>query len=125
MPRKSKAAYPHDWPEIASRVKDEADWRCVRCGHPHDVASGHVLTIHHLDLDPSNSKWWNLAPLCQRCHLRIQAKVILERPWLLEHSEWFRPYVAGYYASVAGLPDDRESVLANIDELLCTKGVAQ
>jgi hypothetical protein len=56
--------------------------------------------------------------LCQRCHLQIQAKVILERPWILPHSQWFRPFVAGYYAHVSGLPDDEANVLAHIDELL-------
>lgn len=120
MPRKSKlgSAYPADWPAVARRVKDEAGWRCVRCGHPHDPGAGYCLTVHHLDMDPANSRWWNLAALCQKCHLSIQAKVIMERRWMLPHSEWFRPYVAGYYAHQHGLPDDRESVLARVDELV-------
>jgi hypothetical protein len=42
----------------------------------------------------------------------------MERPWMLEHSEWFRPYVAGYYAHLHGLPDDRETVMQRIDELI-------
>lgn len=37
---------------------------------------------------------------------------------MFEHSEWFRPYVAGYYAFHAGLPDDRESVTAHMDEYI-------
>jgi hypothetical protein len=37
---------------------------------------------------------------------------------MFEHSEWFKPYVAGYYAYTHGLPDDREFVNAHIDELL-------
>jgi len=90
----------------------------VRCDHPHEVATGYVLTVHHLDLDPSNCRWWNLAALCQRCHLRIQAKVVMERPWLFEHSDWFKPFAAGYYAFHLRLPDDRESVLIMMDELL-------
>lgn len=98
MPRKSIGAYPENWTEIANRVKDEAGWKCIRCGHPHDRESGHVLTVHHLDLNPANCRWWNLTALCQRCHLHIQAKVIMERTWFLEHSEWFKPYVAGFYA---------------------------
>lgn len=118
MPRKSVSTYPPDWKEIAQATKDAAGWRCVRCGHKHDPASGYTLTVHHLTMDPANNRWWNLAALCQRCHLRIQSKVIMERTWYLPHSEWFRPYAAGYYANLHGLPDDREYVLAHMDELI-------
>ena len=65
MPRSSVAPYPDDWPEIARKVKDEASWRCVRCQHENNQASGHVLTVHHLDMDPSNNRWWNIVALCQ------------------------------------------------------------
>ncbi len=118
MTRRSKGIYPPNWKEIAQSVKEEAGWKCVRCGHDHDPKAGYTLTVHHLDLDPSNCAWYNLAPLCQRCHLQIQAKVVMERMWYLEHSEWFKPFVAGYYAVVHGLPHDREYVLANVDRLI-------
>lgn len=118
MGRKSTGEYPPEWKQIAKSVKDEHGWKCIRCGHPHDPASGYMLTIHHLDLNKSNCAWYNLACLCQRCHLRIQGKVIMERPWYLPHSEWFKPYVAGYYAAVYGLATDRDSVLARVDELI-------
>lgn len=118
MRRRSKNPYPANWPEIAQAVKAAAGWRCVRCGHRHDPESGYTLTVHHLDIDPANCRWWNLAALCQRCHLSIQARVVMERRWMFEHSPWFRPYVAGYYAYRAGLPDDRESVMARLDEYL-------
>jgi 5-methylcytosine-specific restriction endonuclease McrA len=116
--RKSISEYPVDWKQIARQTKDEAGWKCIRCGHVHEPATGYTLTVHHLTLDPANCRWWNLAALCQRCHLRIQAKVIMERPWMLEHSEWFKPYAAGYYAHLHGLPDDRETVMQRIDELI-------
>lgn len=115
---KFKGEYPPNWQEIAKAIKDECDWKCIRCGHPHESASGHCLTIHHLDNNKSNCAWFNLACLCQRCHLTIQSKVVLERAWYLPHSEWFKPYAAGYYAHINGLPDDKESVLAYMDELL-------
>lgn len=119
MPRKSSAGYPLDWNGIAAAVKDAAGWRCVRCDHPHDPAAGYTLTVHHLDLDPSNNRWWNLAALCQRCHLSIQGRVVMERPYMLEHTEWFRPYVAGYYAhTVLGENLTRAEVDARLDELL-------
>jgi 5-methylcytosine-specific restriction endonuclease McrA len=65
--------YPVNWPEIATAVKAAANWHCEHCGHPDDVATGHVLTVHHLDGDPANCNWRNLVALCQRCHLSIQA----------------------------------------------------
>lgn len=118
MQSKQRGAYPSDWRQIAQAAKEGADWRCVRCGHAHDPQAGYMLTVHHLTGDKSDCRWWNLAALCQRCHLRIQAKVVMERPWLLPHSEWFRPYVAGYYAAMFGLPDDRDYVAAHIDDLI-------
>lgn len=110
--------YPDDWPEIAQRTKEEAGWKCVRCTHDHEPKAGYTLTCHHLDGNKANCAWWNIPALCQRCHLSIQSRVIMERPWFLPHSEWFKPFVAGYYASLNGLPTDKEYVLAHMDELL-------
>jgi hypothetical protein len=120
-PRKSKpgAAYPPDWLQIARRVKEEAGWRCVRCGREQSNEPGKFLTIHHLDLDPSNSAWWNLLCLCCPCHLSIQARVILERPWVLEHTTWFQPYVAAWYAKqYLRLDLSRDETMVRLDELL-------
>lgn len=112
--------YPAAWTDgsIPKAVKDAAGWRCVRCNHPHSRDGWRILTVHHLDGDKSNVEWWNLAALCQRCHLHIQGKVVMSRTWMFPHSEWFRPYVAGYYAHHYGRPTDREYVEANMDELI-------
>ena len=112
--------YPPEWIDgtIPKQVKDEAGWKCIRCNHPHHVASWHVLTVHHLDGIKSNVNWWNLAALCQRCHLHIQAKVKMERIWMFDHSEWFKPYVAGYYAYHHHLDHSKEFVLPRMDELI-------
>lgn len=111
--------YPPDWPARARACKDAAGWRCVRCDHPHSVEGWRILTVHHLDGDKFNCRWWNLAALCQRCHLKIQGRVIMDRPWLFEHSEWFRPYVAGYYAwTLLGEDLTRTEVDARLPELL-------
>jgi hypothetical protein len=111
--------YPPNWPEIAQRVKEEAGWKCLRCGHPHDPENGYTLTVHHLNGDKSNCRWWNLVALCQRCHLQIQHKVVMEQGYLWEHSEWFKPYAAGYYAwKLLGVELTREQVMARLDELL-------
>lgn len=122
MARSSAAGstYPAEWPEISQQVKAEAGGRCVRCKHEHDPLTGFTLTVHHLDMNPSNNVWWNLLPLCQRCHLSIQARVVLERPWVMtEHSEWFKPYVAGWYAHrYLGESLTRAEVMLRLPELL-------
>jgi hypothetical protein len=99
MIRKSIGEYPANWKEIAKAVKDAAGWKCVRCGHHHEPEAGYTLTVHHLDIDPSNCAWWNIPALCQRCHLHIQSKVVMEREYMFAHSEWFKPYVYAYYAA--------------------------
>jgi hypothetical protein len=100
MIRKSTGEYPVNWKEIAKAVKDAAGWKCIRCEHTHDIEGGYMLTVHHLDLNKSNCAWWNIVALCQKCHLQIQHKVVMEQPYMFPHSEWFKPYVAAYYGVV-------------------------
>lgn len=125
MARKSVegSTYPANWKEIANAVKDAAGWKCVRCGADHEERNGYRLTVHHLDLNPANCAWWNIPALCCVCHLQIQHKVDMDRPWVMaEHSEWFRPYVAGFYAyKYLGLSLSREEVESRIDELLAVE----
>lgn len=116
MRKSHGGGYPANWPEIAKAVKSAAGWCCIRCGAPNQP--GRVLTVHHLDMNPANCEWWNLAALCQQCHLHIQAKVVMERVWMFEHTEWFKPYVAGYYAARFGQPTDKEYVIRNLDALI-------
>jgi hypothetical protein len=118
MPKPSTGDYPPDWALISWAVKEAANWKCIRCGHIDDTAEGYMLTVHHLDLNKSNCKWWNLAALCQRCHLRIQGKVELAQYWMFDFSDWIRPYVAGYYAHLQGLPEDKDYVVQHLDDLL-------
>jgi hypothetical protein len=110
--------YPPNWKAIAQAVKDAADWRCIRCQHAHDPKAGYCLTVHHLDGDKANCEWYNLVALCQRCHLHIQGKVVMNRVWMFDHSPWFKSYVAGYYAAQAGLNTDRGWVEAHTDHLI-------
>ena len=118
------SVYPADWPAIAQRVKEDASWRCLRCHVAHGPVP-HILTVHHLDGDKGNGRWWNLVALCQRCHLRIQGCVRMERPWILEHTPWFRIYAAGFYAwKYLGLDLSRTEVEARLDELLALEKVA-
>jgi hypothetical protein len=118
MPRKSTGEYPPNWKKISFAVKNAAGWKCVRCRHSHDIAAGYMLTVHHLDMNPANCEWWNIPALCQKCHLQIQHKVVMEQPYMFEHSEWFKPYAAGYYANQNGLPTDKDYVMAHLSELL-------
>lgn len=105
-----RGEYPVEWSTISKRVKDDAKWTCVRCRHPHDVASGHVLTVHHFDGDKGNCERWNLMALCQRCHLSVQARVDPEVPIMFDPSPWIIPYIAGFYEAGRGVPSPRYSL---------------
>lgn len=87
------------------RYEHEAEWR--------------VLTVHHLNGIKVDCRWWNLVALCQRCHLTIQAKVHMQRRWRREHTDWFKPYVAGFYAhEFLGQELTRAEVMLRLDGLL-------
>lgn len=121
----TRGEYPPDWERIADRCKLEAGYRCIRCGHADDVSTSHVLTVHHLDGDKCNCAWWNCLALCQRCHLTIQGRVIPDITYFLEHSAWFQPYVAGFYAKkYLKLDLTREEAMARLDELLSLERIA-
>jgi len=78
-----------------------------------------ILTTHHLNGQKNDLRWWNLVPLCQTDHLSIQGRVRMERAFIFEHSPWFKPYAAGYYAWKY-LDEDltREQTEARLNELL-------
>ncbi len=95
--------YPADWPSLAKLVKDEAEWKCIRCGHIHEVATGYVLTVHHFVGDKALCERWNLMALCQRCHLSVQARVDPRRPIMFDPSVWSMPYIAGSMPYIAGV----------------------
>lgn len=123
----TNSEYPSNWDEIATATKEAAGSRCVRCGHPADkgwkvaIPPGEpspcgdhcthskddkqrILTVHHLDMTPSNCAWWNLAPLCQVCHLAVQTRYHLHQYYMLRPPVWLRPYVRGWALSrVTGL----------------------
>lgn len=95
--------YPDNWSEIAKRIKNAAKWKCERCDHPHDTESWHILTVHHLDGNKSNCEDWNLAALCQRCHLQIQQTIKMDQTFMeevVEVSGWFKPHYEGYLKSL-------------------------
>jgi len=97
---KFKGSYPPGWPEIKESVKEAAGWKCERCGAPHGPPP-RVLTVHHLDNDKSNCELWNLAALCQRCHLVIQGRVNMFQDYMFGHTEWMAPHVEGRNEAMA------------------------
>ena len=90
--------YPPEWPAVAWLVKVISGWRCERCRRPHSgtMADGFGLTVHHLDRVKWNLEHWNLAALCQRCHLHIEHVVEWHRDWPFPHSRWMAVHVADY-----------------------------
>ena len=98
-------------------ARDSVGNKCIRCGSP--SVPGKILTTHHLDGNKANDEWYNLLPLCQVCHLQVQAKVDPEVPWFLEHSDWIKPYIAGFYAAkYEGRNITRAEAESRMDELL-------
>lgn len=81
----NKALYPADWKRISMAIRrDRARWACEAipgegvCGAvnglPHPITGAKVvLTVAHLDHDPTNCAPENLRALCQRCHNRYDA----------------------------------------------------
>jgi len=72
--------YPANWREIRAAILQRANNACEWCGavnhEPHPITRARVvLTIAHLDHDVQNNDTSNLAALCQRCHLRHDAKL--------------------------------------------------
>lgn len=121
---KQRGAYPADWTDIATRVKQDAGGRCVRCDHLHDVEAGYVLTVHHFDGDKSNCDRWNLMPLCQRCHLSVQGRVDPKNRLLTDVvSVWAMPYVAGCYEHSADPTRPIGFDLANWIDLYAGRGL--
>jgi len=96
-----KNDYPDDWDEIALHIKEKQGWRCEQCHHIHDPVNGYTLTVHHLDHNKANCAEWNLAALCQRCHLhteRIRFEMLINQPDLFtgQVPEWLKPHIAGF-----------------------------
>lgn len=89
-------------------------------------AQWRILTVHHLNGNKADCRWWNLAALCQRCHLRIQRVVDMNRVWPWAHSTWFEIHAAGWYAH-AYLGEDltRQETVARLDELLALERVPE
>ena len=121
--RRFTNSYNADGKEKRRAAREAAGNRCIRCGSP--SVPGRILTTHHFDGNKANDEWFNLLALCQRCHLHIQGKVDPEQPWIFEHAEWLKPYVAGFYASkYEGRNITRQEAMERLDELLAYERLA-
>lgn len=74
-----KERYPKNWKEISLRIRERAGGKCEFCGaenyKPHPITGSKViLTVAHLDHNPQNCADENLKALCQRCHLKYDAR---------------------------------------------------
>lgn len=120
-----------EWSRCDEHCTHDGPTRIHEPGYPQSMYMGswteaqwRILTVHHLNGVKHDCRWWNLTSLCQRCHLTIQGKVYMERPWRHEHSEWFKPYVAGFYAwHFLGEEISRDEAVARLDELLALEDV--
>jgi len=76
----NKNRYPKNWKQISERIRfQRAKNHCEFCQaknyEPHPITGSKViLTVAHLDHTPENCSDENLVALCQRCHLRYDAK---------------------------------------------------
>lgn len=81
----NRALYPANWSEIASAIKEAAEWTCQGCGatcyRPGEKVESRtrVLTVHHRDGNPGNCDPDNLVALCAPCHLRADATLHAQR----------------------------------------------
>lgn len=88
-------------------------------------AKWRIGTVHHFDGRKDNCVWWNLLALCQRCHLKTQARVDPNVPYMFEHSDWLKPYVAGFYAhKYEGRTITRVDAVADLERLLALERIA-
>lgn len=75
-----KWRYPKNWKEIATSVKEEANWCCEKCGkqcrRPGEVFDTHkrTLTVSHKNHIPEDCSRANLQALCAPCHLKYDSK---------------------------------------------------
>lgn len=109
--------YNADGKEKRRAAREAAGNRCIRCGSP--SVPGRILTTHHMDGDKANDEWYNLLALCQVCHLHVQGKLDPEQPYMFEHSDWIKPYIAGFYAKkYEGKNLSRKQVMERLESLL-------
>lgn len=93
--------------------------------NPPVQAAWRILTVHHLNERKHDLRWHNLCALCQRCHLSVQRRVEMAQIYPYEHSDWFKPYAAAFYAySYLGEELTRAETMERLDDLLALERVS-
>jgi predicted HNH restriction endonuclease len=66
--------YSKDWKDIATAIKEKADWKCAKCGadfkDKKKSTRGSCLQVHHWNRIPEDNRPENLVALCNSCHLQ-------------------------------------------------------
>lgn len=71
-----RGLYPEAWDRISLLIREQAGWKCELCQarntEPHPITGSEVvLTVHHINGDPTDNRRLNLLALCQRCHNKL------------------------------------------------------
>jgi predicted HNH restriction endonuclease len=64
-----ESRYPKNWTELSIQTRENANWKCEKCGAKHENVKGKRIQTHHQNYDPSDSTTKNLIALCPPCHL--------------------------------------------------------
>lgn len=70
-----RSKYPVNWNEIAFEIKEQAGWKCEKCGkrcrRPGENFDTHkrTLTVAHINHVEMDCRPENLVALCPMCHL--------------------------------------------------------
>ena len=119
--RKRRTPIPVD---VAALVQFESNRTCCVCQTP-----GRPIQIHHIDGDPSNNDWGNLAVLCTECHDATQIRGGFGRKLdaeqiVLYRDAWIRQ-VARSRASEAGSGSGGASADVDRRELELATSIAE
>jgi hypothetical protein len=100
----------------------KALWKCQLCwaknGEPHPITKSLVvLTVHHINNDPTDNRKLNLLALCQRCHNKLdQPSVIRASKGDFGEGVKMRKVIVGLYTLTNDLPKDKSAIFEKIAE---------
>ena len=69
------SGYPKDWPVIAKRIKDSANWRCERCNHKHEPETGYYQMFFESVMEVSDWFKPHLAGFLNENKTKMEANI--------------------------------------------------